>query len=86
MAGHGSMRALDQPPIREALERAEVQIVRQGWMTDQPGGQLGPCPRCGKREGEFEDGGSGRFHYLVICGVCAWSAGPARIKDVAVKL
>ena len=55
-------------------------------MTDQPGGQLAPCPRCGKREGEFKDGGSGRFRYLVICGACAWSAGPARIKDVAVKL
>jgi len=38
------------------------------------------------REGEFKDGGSGRFRYLVICGACAWSAGPARIKDVAVKL
>ena len=47
---------------------------------------LGPCPRCGKSEGEFKDGGSGRFRYLVICGACAWSAGPARIKDVAVKL
>jgi hypothetical protein len=22
----------------------------------------------------------------VICGACAWSPGPARIKDVAVKL
>ena len=48
--------------------------------------ELGPCPQCGKREGEFKDGGSGRFRYLVICGACAWSAGPARIKDVAVKL
>ena len=48
--------------------------------------ELGPCPQCGKREGEFKDGGSGRFRYLVICGACAWSAGPARIKDVAAKL
>ena len=48
--------------------------------------RLGSCPRCGKRQGEFKDGGSGRFRYLVICGACAWSAGPARIKDVAVKL
>ena len=48
--------------------------------------QLGPCPRCGKRAGEFKDGGSGRFRYLVICGACAWSSGPARIKDAAVKL
>jgi hypothetical protein len=43
------------------------------------------APRCGKRKGEFKDGGLGRFRYLVICGAC-WSAGPARIKDVAVKL
>ena len=50
------------------------------------GTELGPCPRCGKPAGEFKDGGSGRFRYLVICGACAWSAGPARIKDVAVKL
>ena len=48
--------------------------------------ELAPCPRCGKPEGEFKDGGSGRFRYLVICGACAWSAGPARTKDVAVKL
>ncbi len=47
---------------------------------------LAPCPRCGKPEGEFKDGGSGRFRYLVICGACGWSAGPARTKDVAVKL
>ena len=47
---------------------------------------LGPCPSCGKSEGEFKDGGSGRFRYLVICGACSWSAGPARIKDAAVKL
>jgi hypothetical protein len=48
--------------------------------------ELGPCATCGKSEGEFKDGGSGRFRYLVICGACAWSAGPARSKDVAVKL
>ena len=48
--------------------------------------ELGPCPQCGKAEGEFKDGGSGRFRYLVMCGACAWSAGPARTKDVAVKL
>ena len=48
--------------------------------------ELGPCPRCGKPAGEFKDGGSGRFRYLVICGACAWSPGPARIKSVAVKL
>ncbi|HZM48754.1 MAG TPA: hypothetical protein VFC14_28320 [Burkholderiales bacterium] len=47
---------------------------------------LGPCPRCAKRRGEFKDGGSGRFRYLVICGACAWSAGPARMKDLAAKL
>jgi hypothetical protein len=47
--------------------------------------ELAPCPRCGKRKGEFKDVGSGRFRYLVICGAYAWSAGPARIKDVAVK-
>jgi len=47
---------------------------------------LGPCPRCGKREGAFKDGGSGRFRYLAVCGACAWSPGPARTKDVAVKL
>ena len=45
--------------------------------------ELSPCPRCGKPAGEFKDGGSGRFRYLVICGACAWSPGPARIKDVA---
>jgi hypothetical protein len=45
-----------------------------------------PSPRCGRREGKFKDGGSGRFRYLLIYGACAWSAGPARIKDVAVKL
>ena len=48
--------------------------------------QLGLCPRRGKPAGEFKDFGSGRFRYLVICGACAWSPGPARIKDVAVKL
>ena len=48
--------------------------------------ELGPCPRCGKLEGGFKDGGSGRFRYLVICGACAWSPGPARIKAAAVKL
>src|ERR1044071_7978808 len=47
---------------------------------------LGPCPRCGKHAGEFKDGGSGRFRYLVICGACAWSPGPARIKEGAAKL
>ena len=51
-----------------------------------PTPDLAPCPRCGKSEGEFKDGGSGRFRYLVICGACAWSAGPARIKDAAAKL
>ena len=47
--------------------------------------ELEPCPRCGKSEGEFKDGGSGRFRYLVVCGACAWSAGPGRTKDVAIK-
>jgi len=27
--------------------------------------EVGLRPRCGKREGEFKDGGSGRFRYLV---------------------
>jgi len=48
--------------------------------------ELGPCPRCGKPTGEFKDGGSGRFRYLVICGACSWSPGPARFRDAAVKL
>ena len=48
--------------------------------------ELGPCPKCGKPEGQFKDGGSSRFRYLVICGACAWSPGSERIKDVAVKL
>ena len=47
--------------------------------------ELSPCLRCGKPR-EFKDGDSGRFRHLVICGACAWSAGPARTKDVAVKL
>jgi hypothetical protein len=47
---------------------------------------LEPRPSCRKGKGEMKDFGSGRFRYLVICGACAWSAGPARIKDVAVKL
>jgi hypothetical protein len=45
------------------------------------------CPRCvASLRGEFKDGGPGRFRYLVICGACPWSAGPARIRDAAVKL
>ena len=81
----GGMRAFGQPAIREALAGAEVQGVREGGMTDQPGGQLGPCPRCGKREGELIDVKIGRFRWLVICLACGWSTGAMRIKGVAVR-
>ena len=48
---------------------------RRETMSETP--ERRTCPRCGKPAGQFKDGGSGRFRYLVICGACAWSAGRA---------
>ena len=48
--------------------------------------ELGPCPRCGKRQGELQEGPSGRFKFVVACLACGWSADPARLKSVAAKL
>jgi hypothetical protein len=48
--------------------------------------ELGPCPRCGKREGEIHEADAGRFRYFTLCRACSWSTDHARLKSVAVKL
>ena len=48
--------------------------------------ELGPCPRCGKREGEFIDSGRTRFRYYVTCKACPFMTHLAKTSAVAVKL
>ena len=56
-------------------------------MIQGDAGELGPCPRCGKREGKVRDAGAGRFFpWFVICQECSWSTDPVRNQLVAVKL
>ena len=53
-------------------------------MAPEP--ELAPCSRCGERAGELSESRTRRFPYLVFCGSCGWSAEPASIKAVALKL
>jgi hypothetical protein len=55
-------------------------------MTDQPGGQLGPCPRCGKPEGKMRDVERGRFRFYVYCAACTFMTEPARTEGIATNL
>ena len=53
-------------------------------MSDET--ELGHCPRCGKREGEFIDSGRTHFRYYVTCKACPFITNLARTSAVAVKL
>ena len=55
-------------------------------MSESRTEQLGPCPKCGKREGEFIDSGRTRFRYYVACKACPFMTDLARTPAVAVKL
>ena len=48
--------------------------------------ELGPCPRCGKREGELINAGAGRFPYRVSCKSCSFMTDRVRTAGVAMKL
>jgi len=48
--------------------------------------ELGPCPHCGKREGDLVNAGAGRFPYFVTCKACQFMTGQVRLPGVAVKL
>lgn len=48
--------------------------------------ELGPCPRCRKREGVLNDLGRGKFRYYVSCGACVFLTALARTEGIAVKL
>jgi transcription elongation factor Elf1 len=47
---------------------------------------LGPCPKCGKRQGVIHESSAGRFRYFVLCGNCAWGPPSARTRGIAVKM
>ena len=51
-----------------------------------PAGDLDPCPKCGKREGELIDSGRTRFRYYVTCKACPFMTHLAKTSAVAVKL
>ena len=48
--------------------------------------KLGPCPRCGKREGEVVNAGAGRFPFFVTCKACSFMTDRVRTAGVAIKL
>jgi ssDNA-binding Zn-finger/Zn-ribbon topoisomerase 1 len=48
--------------------------------------ELGPCPKCGKREGKMLDIGRGKFRFYVICGACSFMTPVARTEGIAAKL
>ena len=48
--------------------------------------ELGPCPKCGMREGKVVKAGAGRFPWFVMCQACSWSTEHVRTENVALEL
>lgn len=48
--------------------------------------ELGPCPKCGKAEGEVKESKPSRFPFAVYCRACGWWTEHVRLRGVAVKL
>ncbi len=47
---------------------------------------LGPCPKCGKNEGELVDAGASRFRFFVTCKACGYTTATMRSPGMAERL